>query len=370
MQARNIKKQCPFKPYVKAACKLTGLAVLGFGIAGFVAGNVLVNNVLVNRKKTAGNKALEAIKAPQKSTKLARAKSLACDSAPADQHISKHSPHILAAMRESLQEFKSLSLAPRDLFIQSHDGLRLHAHYFEGRYDQQHTHQQHTTAILLHGYKSQVSHMYPYASMYIKRGYNVLIPDLRSHGQSEGCYITMGVHESKDVILWIQLLAKQNPKLSVVLHGVSMGAATTMLVAGQNPKPVKLAIEDCGYTTAWEIFVNELDRRYHLPPFPLLNIAELCAQMRAHFRFTNPAPIEAVTKTTIPLYCIHGSEDDFVPTSMVYKLYETYSQTHPDVDSSEQRLWVVDGAAHAESIFKDKNAYEAFVSSALADVGL
>jgi len=46
---------------------------------------------------------------------------------------------------------------------------------------------------------------------------------------------------------------------------------------------------------------------------------------------------------------IHGNHDTFVPTSMVYRLY--------DAKPSKKELWITEGAKHAESYLKYKDEY-------------
>ena len=129
-------------------------------------------------------------------------------------------------------------------------------------------------AIVVHGYYGQGKDMIYYAKEYCNRGYNVLMIDLRGHGQSEGDYIGMGWHDRLDLIDWINYLVSKNSNCEIILHGVSMGAATVMMATGEElPNNVKIAIEDCGYSSIWDEFKMQLDVLFHLPTFPVLNAA-------------------------------------------------------------------------------------------------
>ena len=47
-----------------------------------------------------------------------------------------------------------------------------------------------------------------------------------------------------------QVLARVGEDAEIVLHGLSMGAATVLMVSGERlPEQVKAIIEDCGYTS-------------------------------------------------------------------------------------------------------------------------
>ena len=107
--------------------------------------------------------------------------------------------------------------------------------------------------------------MNPYARAYQEQGYNTLQPDNRAHGQSEGNYIGMGYLDQYDVLSWIGYILEKDSEAEIVLHGVSMGAATLMMLSGQEniPDNVKVIIEDCGYTSAKDYLTWKLKRRFH-----------------------------------------------------------------------------------------------------------
>lgn len=65
----------------------------------------------------------------------------------------------------------------------------------------------------------------------------------------------MGWLDREDILRWIDFILADDPQAKIVIHGISMGAATTMMTAGEStPDNVKAFVEDCGYTSVWDIF--------------------------------------------------------------------------------------------------------------------
>jgi Prolyl oligopeptidase family. len=200
---------------------------------------------------------------------------------------------------------------------------------------------QHYWTILVHGYKSNNQSMMSYGKEYYQRGYNVLLPDNRAHGNSEGDYVGMGWLDKDDISCWIDWIVKKDKEAKVIVHGVSMGGATTMMLSGDDNEHVIGYIEDCGYTSVWDIFASELDKRFSLPTFPVLDISNIVASIKAGYSFKEASSINQLKKNQKPMLFIHGGKDDFVPTSMVYKLYDNAACT--------KDIYIVKQAGHAES---------------------
>lgn len=236
------------------------------------------------------------------------------------------------------------SIDKETAYIKSEDGLMLAASEFKTNNDID------KWVILVHGYTSKQSYVYDISRHYSEKGYNILTPDLRAHGESEGKYIGMGWLDRKDLLLWINYLLSNHPNAKIVLHGVSMGAATVMMASGEVlPVNVNAIVEDCGYTSVWDIFSSELKARFGLPAFPVLNAASAVTNIRAGYDFKEASSIEQMKNSKKPMLFIHGDDDKFVPTSMVYQLY--------DNANIPKELVVVDGAGHAESRFTDEELY-------------
>ena len=200
----------------------------------------------------------------------------------------------------------------------------------------------HLWVIAVHGYRMSHSSMSALASYYGLKGWNALLPDLRGCGDSEGDYIGMGWPDRRDMLQWIDWIIRRDSEATIVLHGISMGGATVMMTAGEDlPGQVKAVVEDCGYTSVWDIFTDELDYLFHLPAFPLLNIASGLSSLRAGYSFSEASSLNQIAKAQVPVLFIHGSEDNFVHTDMVYRLY--------DACPTEKQLMVVEGAGHGNS---------------------
>ncbi len=208
----------------------------------------------------------------------------------------------------------------------------------------------HKWLIGIHGYTGKREHMYSYARYYAEKGYNILTPDMRSHGDSEGKMIGMGWLDKEDVKLWIDYVLGLDPQAQIVLHGVSMGGATVMMTSGENlPENVKAIIDDCGYTSVWDEFTDEARYLFHISQFPILYTASFISKIRAGYSFQEASALEQVKKTKVPMLFIHGSEDNFVNTDMVYSLY--------DACPTRKDILVVEGAGHGQSLYLDPDQY-------------
>ena len=229
--------------------------------------------------------------------------------------------------------------------IMSYDGLKLKGYYIGAESPSM------KTVILSHGYSSQGLWMGLYAKLYHMMGYNVLMPDSRGHGSSQGNYIGFGWVDRKDYLKWIDyVIKKTGTDVQIVLHGVSMGGATVLMTSGESlPSNVKAIVSDCAYTSVKDELSYQMMRMYHLPSFPLLNATSLITKVKAGFTFGEASALKQVKKSKTPTLFIHGGNDEFVPTSMVNELFEACS--------SEKELFIVPGAGHGAALTADPEGY-------------
>lgn len=239
----------------------------------------------------------------------------------------------MESWRDSLMNIGAL----HDTTIVREDGVQLHAYYVSA--NQPTT----KTAVVVHGYTDCAIRMFHIGRMYSRDlGYNILLPDLYYHGDSQGKAIQMGWKDRLDVMRWMKIAAEIFNTKSMVVHGISMGAATTMMVSGEEqPDYVKAFVDDCGYTSVWDEFKGELKNQFGLPSFPLLYTASWLCKVRFGWGFQEASALNQVKKCKHPMLFIHGDSDDYVPTAMVFPLYE--AATCP------KELWLTEGVAHALS---------------------
>ncbi len=234
--------------------------------------------------------------------------------------------------------------------VTTEDGLRLKAHYVARPPSKK-------AVLLFHGYSSKGKDMAGFARSLYSRGFNVLMPDARGHGESEGRYIGFGWHERRDCLLWIRRVTERlGEDAQIVLMGISMGAATVMMASGESlPPQVKAIVEDCGYTSVWAQLGWQLKRIYRLPRFPFLHATSLLTKLRAGYGFKEASALNQVKKCRTPMLFIHGEDDTFVPYHMVHELY--------DACPAEKDIYTVPGAGHGMACTTDIASYESKVSS-------
>lgn len=236
--------------------------------------------------------------------------------------------------------------------VTSNDGLKLVGHYFDQGADK--------TALVVHGITAWHGSMLLIGSMYYDRGYNVLAIDQRAHGESEGEYRTMGYKESDDMIEWMRYLTEDKGQKQIIMHGVSMGAATVMVCSGRDDLPDEVIgiVEDCGFTSTWEMMKHQLKSGYQVPiSFPFLQIAKWYCENLGKFKVDERTPMQMVGNAKVPILFVHGTEDRFVPYYMVDELYNACRQ--------DKEIYRVKDAVHALSCMKDfdgySNAVEMFI---------
>ena len=237
-----------------------------------------------------------------------------------------------------------------DAWILSDDGLKLHALWVPADDPK-------GSMLLTHGYRSCPLLEFGLAlEVYHKKGLNLLIPDQRAHGKSEGQYITFGVKESADISSWILFHNKHYGKVPMILSGLSMGASTVLFLADKRlPDNVKGIIADCGFTSPKEILSCVFRSVTHLPALPSVLVAELCARFFGGFSFWECDTRRSLAASRMPVLLIHGKDDGFVPCYMSEQGYEACN--------GEKQLLIVDGADHAVSYLVDPDGYTGAVNA-------
>ena len=207
-------------------------------------------------------------------------------------------------------------------------------------------------AVLLHGYTGWKEEMYHHAAEYYGRGFNVLCPDLRCQGESEGDFIGMGWTDREDVILWVNNILAAYPDAEIVVQGESMGASCALMLNGLNlPENIVCLISDCAYSDSVTMFRKQLKDWFSLPDIGFVSSARLWLRIRGGYDLKDASALNEVAKGSVPTLFIHGDQDRIVPVEAAGELYEASC-------ASEKELLIVEGAPHTLSILKDPETVE------------
>ncbi|MBP9998546.1 MAG: alpha/beta hydrolase [Bacteroidales bacterium] len=208
------------------------------------------------------------------------------------------------------------------------------------------------TVVLSHGYTDGAIGMMMLGREYRDRlNFNIMLPDHEYHGLSVGPAVNMGWKDRINLERWIDIADAKWPGKAIILHGISMGAATVMMCSGDPlPESVHGIVEDCGYTSVWDEFAGQLKEQFGLPTFPILNTSSFVCRLRYGWGFKEASALKQVEKSTLPMLFIHGDQDTFVPFPMVYQLYDAKKQ-------GAKTLYVSEGSVHARSYLNKPEEY-------------
>ncbi|HEY4600030.1 MAG TPA: alpha/beta hydrolase [Cerasibacillus sp.] len=234
----------------------------------------------------------------------------------------------------------------QDMMLTSFDDLKLKGYFLEAKQPSN------KLVVFAHGYLGHGKQMGLFGQYYYEElGFNVFMPDLRGHGQSEGAYYGFGWHDRLDLIDWTnQLIDQLGEDTEIIYHGLSMGAATVLMASGETlPSQVKAIIADSPYTDVYELFKYQMDKMFHLPAFPLLDLTSVITNIKADYTLKEASALKQVKKAQVPILYIHGENDTFVPTHMTRELAEHTSSHHI--------VWTVPHANHGEAFVLEKETY-------------
>ena len=221
------------------------------------------------------------------------------------------------------------------------------------------------TMLLMHGYRATgVRDFSCVLRFYHEQGYNIVLPDERACGESEGKYITFGVKEREDCQLWAEYAAARfGTELPLFLDGVSMGAATVLMATALAlPQNVRGVIADCGFTSPMAIIGAVAKKALGCCPAFVLRLSSFFAGCIGGWRYDACSAADAMRQNkNIPVFFAHGEKDDFVPVSMTLENHAACA--------AEKELFLAPEAGHGLSYLVERERCEAALLCFLARYG-
>jgi len=232
----------------------------------------------------------------------------------------------------------------REFSITSFDGLKLYGRYYECQKGA-------PIELMFHGYRgTALRDLAGGVQRCFSLGRNALIVDQRCSEKSEGNVISFGINERMDCLKWVDFTVDHFGKdVQIILTGISMGAATVLMAAGQPLPPNVIGVlADCGYNSPRDI-IRKVIKEMGLPVGPSYFFVKLGARLYGHFDLEADSPQEALKRCTLPVIFYHGEDDRFVPCEM--------SRLNYQACPTRKMLVTVPGAGHGLSYPADPQRY-------------
>ena len=148
----------------------------------------------------------------------------------------------------------------------------------------------------------------------LKRDMNLFTIDFPGCGLSEGDYISLGYHESRDVKVVVDFIEKLPGVGNIGLWGRSMGAATTMIYAHKDDR-IKAIVMDSPFAD-FSILAKELVlKQIKLPNFLIdgaLKIVNMTVRKKNGLDIEKLKPIDSAPKTKQPAIFVHANNDELI----------------------------------------------------------
>ena len=198
------------------------------------------------------------------------------------------------------------------------------------------------TILYLHGVADCKIDGLRLAALLHHEGYNVMLPDSRNHGESDGEFCTFGYFEKDDVVKVVDYLRSRSDLAAgkFGIFGTSMGAAVALQTAAVDGRIAAVVAEN-SFATLRTIF-DDYQRRMIILPFHFLrNIVIKRSEFLASFKANDVSPLESVKNLTIPAMFIYGAEDHLIHCRYSVMLYEA--------KPGPKELFAIPGAKHNDT---------------------
>jgi uncharacterized protein len=252
----------------------------------------------------------------------------------------------------------ALSVPVENVALSGADGSVLRAWFAEPRQPNG------AGVILLHGVADNREGVTGYAGMFLARGYTVLLPDARAHGESGGAFPTYGVLERDDLRRWAAWLHPHAPGCEY-LFGESMGAAIAIQASAVTPGLCAIAVESA-FATFREIADDRISQETRLGLWfphtlgaPARELALAWVDAVDHVNLAQASPLEAIRQSRVPTLLIAGTADDNIPMR--------HSEQLARAGASHADLWIVQGAEHTGAASVNPAEFERRVTQWFAD---
>lgn len=257
--------------------------------------------------------------------------------------------------RDAVISAGNLPFPADEIEFTSTDGIRL-----RGWWGLSNPEASRTVIVFVHGlYRSRME-MVDRAANFYDLGYTPLLFDLRNHGESDGAPTTLAVREADDVCSAAKYALSRRPQARVVLWGVSLGAAASLL--GARCSGATAVIAESSFLSVGDTVRHHFSEIFHLPPFPVADLLLWATGWRGGFEVADGDVQAAVTRLKeVPILFVTGGRDWRMPPEIAGQLLEASPNMH-------SRVLRIESASHGQAWSTAPDLYGERVAGFLLDV--
>ena len=218
--------------------------------------------------------------------------------------------------------------------------------------------------IVVHGLNSNRAgdNTLALAARLLELDFNVLLFDMRGHGESDGEQVSAGYFEKWDVLGAYDFLMQEGaPPGSIGVLGLSMGGATALQAAAEEPG-IQAAVPDSAFADVRDMIAQETARTTVFPQWIVpLFIPGMSVMSSVLYGIDVGAivPEDAAATLDYPILVIHGGADSRIPPEQSVRI-------HASAPSGSE-LWLNPGSEHADAFLDAPGEYIERVGAYLRD---
>lgn len=193
-------------------------------------------------------------------------------------------------------------------------------------------------------------------------GNHVLLFDMRHHGQSRAEFSSIGFYERRDILAAIDYVRTRTPQTQIVLMGISMGAASTLMAAAE-AKNIRAVIAESSFLSLRDAVYHHVSMM-NLPTFPFAPILLWITAWRLGFAPDDYDVRAAVGQITCPILFIGSGNDTRMPNDTVLEPLFTAAR------NPLKQKFIVAGARHGHAYDVAPREYQKIVAQFLRSISM
>ena len=202
---------------------------------------------------------------------------------------------------------------PRRIQVRSDDGTALAGRMIPG------TKRLRPWVLLLHGFGGSWRDSLAFSRIYAAHDCNIMLVDMRAHGESEGEWTGSGWLDRRDIIAWCSwIIARTGEEAQIIIHGTGMGATAALFAAQEKdfPAQARAIVSDSAYIDIWNETALRLGNGFAKPQ-PMLDLCRtMLRKSKGGYDLGKGNILPGIQGISTPLFIMHGEEDACAPPYM------------------------------------------------------